>query len=51
MWARVALILLGGNSSASGSSGGGGAFTPAMKFNDVGGSGGGDRNSMYAPFV
>jgi hypothetical protein len=24
-----------------------GTYTPALKFNDTGGAGGGDRNSMY----
>ena len=31
------------------STGSGPAYTQAYKFNDTGGSGGGDRNSMYLP--
>jgi hypothetical protein len=36
---------------AWGQGGSGPSFTPALKFNDTGGAGGGDRNSMYLPLI
>ena len=40
-----------GNTAGTSSSGPPPTYTPALQFNDTGGSGGGDRNSMYLPIV